>query len=391
MAGVDFTHQALRTRLVCRPGAALALADELAHLGCRRPLILTSKSMRAHSLYADLLLLLSDVAVAEFDNIPQHSDLEMIGRVTERMNFHEADCVVAVGGGSVSDSAKAAALLFAEGGTLRDLASRFILPATIVAPDLLRPKVPIISIPTTASAAEVTPSFGVRTPEGEKLLFWDPQLASRVILLDAKLNLSIPAPLMLATGMNGLAHCLEGLYSTSRSPISTSLALEGIRRFDHALRAVARDPESIEYRVELLVAAHLSGMVLASARSCLHHAVCHVIGATCGVPHGLANTVMLPHTVRFNQSAAPDCLSPIEAVLGESLSALPPGDDGFLFSWLANLQAECRLPGSLRDIGVAREALPDIARKTMHERGLAFNPRPVNKPDDIEAILDAAW
>jgi len=391
MGSLDFTHQALRTRLVCKPSAARSLPSELAQLGCARPLLLTSKHMRAHSFYYELHLLLHDFSVAEFDDIPQHSDLSMISRIVEKMTVHKADSLVAIGGGSVSDSAKAAALLSAEEGNLHQLASRFIAPKTIVAPRFLRPKLPIVSIPTTASGAEVTPSFGIRAPEGEKLLFWDPQTASRVILLDAELNVSVPASIMLATGMNGLAHCLEGLYSSNRSPISTVLALDAIKRFDRALRAVAAAPSVMDHRADLLVAAHMSGMVLASARSCLHHAICHVIGATSGAPHGDANSVVLPHALRFNQVAAADLLRPVAAALNEGRAGAQSIAPDALPEWLESLQAECRLPTRLRDIGVSHDALHGIASRIMRERGLAFNPRVVQDPGEIQALLERAW
>ena len=121
--------------------------------------------------------------------------------------------------------------------------------------------------------------------------------SSRVILLDPQANLAIPASLMLSTGMNGLAHCIEGLYSKNRSPMASILALDGIAQFDQALRHVARAPDQVQARAELLLAAHISGMVLATARSCLHHAICHVLGATFGVAHGAVNSVILPHAV----------------------------------------------------------------------------------------------
>src|SRR5574337_350185 len=299
-----FVHQSLCTRVVMKPGAVDQLAAELAQLGCRRPLMLTGSRIAASGLYAKARQSVRELALAEALEIPPHSSLECVGRVAALAREHDADALVTVGGGSVVDTAKAAALLLAEGGPLERHASRFEPPATVVTPALLRRKLPIIAIPTTASGAEVTGSIGVRTADGAKLLFSDVQLAARGILLDPEANLEVPAQVLLPTAMNGLAHCIEGLYSKSRSPVSDELARVGIVMFGRAMREVARSPSSVQARAELLAAAHLSGMVLASARSCLHPALCHVLGASFGVPHGAANSVMLPYSARFNAGSA---------------------------------------------------------------------------------------
>jgi alcohol dehydrogenase class IV len=384
-----FLHQSLRTRVVSRPGAALELGRELAKLGCRRPLLLSGTRTASGTLYADVRGTLSEFEFFEAQDIPQHSSVPTVSRVARIARDNGIDALVAVGGGSVSDTAKAVALVLAEGEPLEQHASRFIPPETVLTPDLVRVKLPIVSIPMTASGAEATPSFGIRTSHGSKLLFWDAQLASRVILLDPLANLATPASIMLSTGMNGLAHCIEGLYSKGRSPVASILALDGIVQFDRALRNVARAPDQVDARAELLLAAHISGMVLATARSCLHHAVCHVLGVTFGVAHGAVNSVILPHAVRFNApfavaelTAAADRLG-IAGSSGEATTAL--------VDWIRSIQQCTDVPTRLRDLGIDRGALRAVAEKTVHERGLAYNPRPVSDPSEIESILMTAW
>ena len=377
----EFAHQSLRTRLVLRAGAIHALREELGRLGVHRPLLLTSPRTARSALYATVQDLLQDGIALSVSDIPAHSSVQTVTRIADAARRAQIDGVVAVGGGSVSDTAKAVTLLLAEGGELAQHASRFVPPREVIIPALLAPKLPIVSIPVTASGAEVTPSFGIRTDAGTKLLFWDAQLASRVVLADPAATHEIPAALLLSTAMNGLAHCIEGLYSTARSPIASVLALDATRRFGSAMRELARDPQSEAARAELMLAAHMSGMVLASARSCLHHAICHVLGATFGVPHGAANAVILPHAVRFNAPAA-------QAEADAAAHALGGND---LPACLTALQADTGVPTRLRDLGIARDALPAVAHHVMGERGLAFNPRPVARPDDVLSILVAAW
>jgi len=252
------------------------------------------------------------------------------------------DCIVAFGGGSASDTAKAVAILLGEGGRLEDHAARFTPPATLHVPSLTKPKVPIVTIPCTASGAEVSAGLGVRTPEGHKLLFTDFQVASRVVLLDPAANLEVPAGVMLSTGMNGLAHCLEGLYSLERAPLGESMALDAMARFARALPAVRRDPQD--------------------------------------------NAVMLPYALEFNRPVVAPALERAALALGAASA-----DAVACIEAVRGLGRSLGVPQRLRDIGVPREALPRIAEKAMGERGLYFNPRRVAGPHEILSLLEAAF
>jgi alcohol dehydrogenase len=359
-----FIHRTPAAKVVYRAGALDDLPKELALLGVRRPLLLSGKRTSASPIYAKARSLVQ--APLAFEAVPEHSSVDVVESLAAKARQAAIDGFVAVGGGSASDTAKAVALLLAEGGRLADHASRFTPPDRLVIPELHQPKLPIAAVPCTASAAEVTPSLGVRTPEGTKLLFTDVQLASRLIVIDPAANVSVPARLMLSTGMNGLAHCVEGLYSRIQTPITRALARDGIERFLEALPAVASEPESVEHRGALLIAAHLSGQVLLNARTCLHHAICHVLGASTGVSHGDANSVMLPLVAAFNG----------EQSLSKRILAL---------------REELGVPTRLRDLGVQREALAAVAEHVMHERGVYFNPRAVSRAEEILGLLEQAW
>jgi alcohol dehydrogenase len=364
----EFVHRSPATKVVSRPGACAQLGEELAELGVRRPLVLSGRRTSASPAYQQSIASLQDFRA--FKEIPEHSSIAALEAVTQLARDHSVDGFVAIGGGSASDTAKAAALWLAEGGELESHATRFTPPAALVVPVLERSKLPIAAVPCTASGAEVTPGAGIRTADGRKLVFSDPKLSARLIVIDPAANAAVPAFIMLATGMNGLAHCIEGLYAKQRTPVTDALALHAIELFLEALPRVARAPESVDYRAKLLAAAHLSGLVLVNSRTCLHHAICHAIGAVTGATHGDSNSVILPHAMSFNYQAAPESL-PVARV--------------------HDLQAELGVPTRLRDIGVARELLATIAKKVMGERGLYFNPRPVQDPDEIHALLEAAW
>jgi alcohol dehydrogenase len=385
----DFIHRSSSAKVMFRPGALSGLAAEIAALGIRRPLAIASGSAWRSAIGEAVRAQLQGFKVAELVPVPPHSSRAAVADAVERARRHDADGFVAVGGGSASDTAKAAALWLAEGGTLESHATVFVPPTTLHVPDLRAPKLPIVAVPCTASAAEVTPSMGIRVDGGHKLLFSDPAVACRLIVFDPAANVSVPAPLMLSTGMNGLAHCLEGLYSKVRTPATTALALHAIGEFTWALPAVAREPGSVDARAALLSAAWLSGLVLANARSCLHHAICHALGASTGIAHGDANAVMLPHVLAFNAGAAAEEM----AAAARAIADARGGRDrsGSLASLVRDLAESIGVPTRLRDLGVRRDSLAAVAAATLSERGLMFNPRPVAGANEVEALLDAAW
>lgn len=388
----DFIHQSPLCRVIFRAHAIDALGDELARAGITRPLLLAGGAVARGPAYARMREHLGALPLLAHEGVPPHSSATLVGQLAAQARDFGADGLIAVGGGSVSDTAKAVALLLAEGGRLEDHASRFTPPDRLSIPDLKRPKLPIIAIPTTASAAEVTPGLGVRNAEGVKLLFSDPKLACRVILIDPVLNLEVPAPLMLATGMNGLAHCIEGLYARTRSPVAVALAQYAIPRFLEALPALAAAPQELAPRAALLSAAHLSGQVLLGARTCLHHALCHVLGAATGIAHGDANAVMLPHAMAFNQPAAAAELA--QAARAAGLAAFTDDDDaaaGKLTAAVRDLGERIGVPRRLRDLGVQREQLAGVAEHALGERGLYFNPRRVTSATPLLELLEQAW
>lgn len=381
-ASVDYHLFGTHVRFA--PGCAADLPAELDALGCARPVVLMQRRMHESAAWQRLQAMLAP-AVADlrvYGDVPTHGSVQWVQAVAADLAGFACDGIVAVGGGSVSDAAKALAMLLAEGGRLADHATRFTPPAKVEIPRRVRPKLPIIALPTTASGAEVTPSFGARDDD-HKLLFWNRGLASATVLIDPDLSADLPIDLLRYTAMNGLAHCFEGMYSRNRSPISDALALLATEHFAQSLESGG--DESAQ-RGQLLLAGHVSGLVLSMARTCLHHAICHVIGARHGVGHGLANTVILPHAIRFNEEVAAPLLAPALAVLNRVSGTRHER----VCDWVQDIVARRGLPHSLGALGVRREDLPAIARQTMTERGLAVNPRPVSHPDEVLSILERA-
>jgi alcohol dehydrogenase class IV len=222
----------------------------------------------------------------------------------------------------------------------------------------------------------VTPGGGARNAAGVKRAFWDPQLAARIVVHDPCVLAATPPMVLLTTGVNALAHCVEGIYSRMANPLSTALAIGAAPLLARGLRAVAAGHPNESDLAALGEGASLAGMVLANARVGIAHAICHVLGARFGVPHGVANSIMLPPSLAFNLPAT----RAEQKIFADAL-----GCD------VEELRNEIGVPSRLRDVGVQRSVLPEAARDVMYERGLHFNPRRVSGPEEVHEILLAAW
>ncbi len=181
--------------------------------------------------------------------------------------------------------------------------------------------------------------------------------------------------------MNALAHCIEAAYATRRSAEAEALALAGARRIVASLPAVVDDPDDLPARTALLAGAALAGRALQNAAMGVHHGLSQLLGGRTGIPHGLANALVLPHAMRFNGPAVPEAMTLIGQAIGDEHD--PPAA-------VVRLRAAVGLPERLRDVGVTEADLDAVARLSQGSVSVQANPRPVSEADARE-ILAAAW
>ena len=389
---VPFSWQGSTLRVVSGHDQVTAIGRHLRELGLTRAMLVSSPSTSSGWAARVIRQALCDRIVERFETVPPHSGEDTVADGVELARKAEIDCIIAVGGGSVSDTAKAILIVLAEGGEIGDHANVFDPPDRYEQKHLGEIKLPLIVVPTTASAAEVTPGLGIRARTGHKMVFWDHNVVPRLILLDPGAFSDTPAAVLAATGMNAFAHCVEGTYSRVANPISTALALHAARGLTIALPALARDPSDVGAKVMLMTAAHLSGHVISNARVGLHHAICHGLGSLGGMSHGDANAIMLPHVMRYNAEAAETELAMLAEAMGASRaehSVAQLASDAI--SRVEALQSASGVPIRLRDRNLNRSLIPLIAQKTLSDRGAYFNPRPAPPEEDIKALLEAAW
>jgi maleylacetate reductase len=271
-------------------------------------------------------------------------------RAMQAVRDSGADCTVALGGGSTTGLGKAIAL---------------------------RTDLPQIVIPTTYAGSEATPILG-ETRDGLKTTQKSPKILPEVIVYDVDLTLTLPPGLSATSGMNAIAHAVEGLYTQDANPIVSLMAEEGIRALGLALPRIVRDPGDREARSDALYGAWLCGVVLGSVGMALHHKLCHTLGGTFDLPHAETHTVVLPHAAAYNAPAAPEAMARVARALGVKEAT----------TGLYDLAKGLGAPIALKDIGMPEAGLDRAADLAVANP--YWNPRPIER-DGIRALLDDAF
>ena len=331
------------------------------------------------------------------NDIEPHTPLSAAVRLGRRFADAGVDLILAIGGGSASDLGKATAAVMTslDGGGAHVDMSRFFArvrgDGTVADPAVAGDPVPLVVVPTTLSGAELSPGAGV-TENGMKRVLWDRALAARAVLYETSGDNELPATIAATTGMNAVAHAVEALYSIKGDAISDALAIAGLESLTAGLlRYLVVGDRGEDAKAELFTGAVLAGRALCTARVCLHHAICHVLGAHHGVAHGAANAAMLSHVVDFNEAGAAEqlarCSSTIrsaaERVLGTPPAATAPG------AVLREFETRIGAPTTLAQIGLPNVDVEEVVAGLREERGIALNPVPVSDAD-VRRLLAAA-
>jgi len=366
-----WTHTGYAQQLVFGAGAIRRVVELLRAVGSRRALLVTTAGRLASNDGARLVRAMGSALESTFADVSSHAPAPMVQAAVLQARRDGVDAIVSFGGGSCADTGKAVNF-FAEqeAGT----------PGTSWAD---RPVLPHIAIPTTYSGAELTPFFGMTDPHTrQKQGAGGPTCAPVAAIYDVDLTLSTPPDVSAQTGMNALAHCVEIVWSPTRTPEAEAIALAGAARIVDALPRVVDEPDDVAARSSMLEGAALGGRCLQNGTMGIHHGLSQLVGGRTGIPHGLANAIILPHAIRYNAPAVPDAVARIGAAIGA------PDDPA---GALTELVARMGLPTRLSDVGgVTEDDLDAVARLSQSNFGVQSNPRPVSE-DDARQVLQAAF
>jgi maleylacetate reductase len=344
----NFTFENLPCRVVFGSGTLSAAKSEIERFGGKRALVLTTPPQEEQG--RKLGAALGPLFAGIFPDAVMHTPVEVTERALAAMKACNADCVVALGGGSTTGLGKALAL---------------------------RSGVNQLCIPTTYAGSEMTPILG-ETKDGLKTTVRNLAVLPETVIYDVDLTLTLPPSLAATSGINAIAHAAEALYARDGNPVITLMAEEGIRALAAALPAIAANPDDREARTGALYGAWLCAVCLATVGMSLHHKLCHTLGGTFDLPHAETHTIVLPHALAYNAPAAPDAMQRIARAIGASDAA----------RGLYDLSRKLNAKLALRDIGMPEDGIDRAADLAV--TNAYWNPRPLER-DAIRALIARAF
>lgn len=382
-------------KLLAGEQALEQLASELASLGARRPLLLTDKGVNATGLATLLANVLAEgelPVAAIWDEIPADSSTAVVERIAKRYRELDCDSLVALGGGSVIDTAKAVNILTSMGGEhLLDYSG---------AGCLTRPLKPLAVVPTTAGTGSEVTLVAVIKDEasGRKVPFTSPFLLPQLAVLDPRLTQGLPLNITAATAMDAMTHAIEAFIGTAKNPVSDALALMAVEKIANALPLILKDPQNKQLRLQLAEGSTLAGMAFSNSMVGLVHALGHSLGARCHLPHGLCMNLFLPTVLDYNRPEVDGELARLLLPLvgAERFAATPAHQRAeatitAIRTLRDTLWQAVKLPRTMSEAGVSdRSLLTEIRDLAVNDGALLFNRKGADR-EQLLTLLERAW
>ena len=392
MTTTQYRYNPLHQDIICAESAIDALPATVDALGASRAMITCGPTiLRACNVVPRVQEALGSRYVGTYSGVLPHSPVQTVEEGAAMAKETQPDVFISVGGGSTHDTTKAIATLLAEGGDIRDYAVIFEPPDKIIVPPTPSPKLPILSVPTTMGCAEFSRGGGGITDheQGRKLSIAGDGVTHRTVIIDGQALATTPLRILVSTAIGQLRIAIETVYSTGRNPIGDGMALHAIRLLFENL------PKCHEGDIDTLLTTK-TACAMASLASFgglgLNTATCHHVGGLYDVPHGEANAILLPHTMRYNLDACADRQRLIAEAIGVANSSMTDEEAGLAAADAVDgLCRDLQLPRTLREVGVPEDGLEYIATATLQDRSLSTNPKPITDAGPIMEVLHAAY
>jgi maleylacetate reductase len=365
--------------------AAEALAEEVRRCEAERVFLMVSGTLsRGTDEIAKVRSALGNRCAGVFDHMPPHTPRHAVIEAAAMAREAKADLIATVGGGSVTDGAKAVQLCLANDIRAAEAFDQCRARPDGSPPDLRPPTVRQITVPTTLSAGEFSAIAGV-TDERYKVkeLFRHPMIIPRAVMLDPAITMHTPEWLFLSTGIRAVDHCVEGICSGEANPYADAQALHGLSLLTRGLPRVKADPGDIEARLDCQLGSWLSmGPLAGGVPMGASHGIGYVLGAMFDIPHGHTSCIMLPAVMRWNRPANAARQAMVAAAMGH------PGEEAadVLDAFIAGLG----MPRSLGAVKIGPESFDRMAAQAMSTPWVPRNPRPIAGPAQVREILELA-
>ena len=366
-------------------GSREALISEITKRGYNKAFIVADKDLIGFGIVAKVTDVLGDFPYVIFSDFKANPTVNNVKAGVEAYKSSEADFVIAIGGGSAIDTAKAIAIIinnpeFADVVSLEGVA------------DTKKRCVDIIALPTTAgTAAEVTINYVITDEEsGRKMVCVDPNDIPVLAIVDADLMATMPAGLTAATGMDALTHAIEGYITKGAWELSNILEINAIKIIADNLRAATFDGANKRAREQMALGQYVAGMAFSNVGLGCVHSMAHPLGARYDIAHGVANALLLPFVMEFNMIACEKKYCRIATAMGVDVSAMTVSEGAqAAVEAVRQLSLDLKIPQTLREIGIPEEALPQLANDAFNDVCTGGNPREITEADILELYKKA--
>ena len=372
------------TKVVFGTGSISELPMEIATLG-KKAFLVTDPGIKETGLVDLVTDRMGDLLAGVYSDVPQDSGMEVVDKGAEAALSGGADVLVSLGGGSVIDTAKGMCIVMKEGGSLRDFQGMQMLT---------RPQTPHIVVPTTAgTGSEVTSGAVVMDREqGQKVIIFEYFNTPRIAILDPRMTEKLPPNLTATTGMDAMTHAVESYVSQQRNPISDAAALHAIKLITEYLPLSVNNGSDLAARGQMQVAALLAGWAFSNAMVGLVHAMAHSLGAVCGIAHGLANGLLLPHVMKYNLAEVPELLADIARAMGADTAGMDSFDAGqAAVNEMQAFSKRIGLSQRLRDLGIDVDTLKECSELSMSDGSIIYNPKIIMEAEEVFAVYEEAY
>lgn len=373
----------LPTKIEYGVGVSGTLRDHIQQWGVKDVLVVTDKGIRSSGLLTGIEQQLEEANTrfVIFDEVEPNPKDKNVQRGAEQARLLDADCLVAIGGGSPIDCAKAISVVATHDGPVRRYADRKNITGKIL---------PLIAIPTTAgTGSEVT--FGAvitDTQEHFKFTVKHANTAPKIALVDPVLTVTMPPALTAATGMDALTHAIEGYTATVAEPLADAAALYAVELIMKYLKTAFVDGKNMEARAGMLLGSLLAGISFSHSDVAAVHCIAEALGGKYDAPHGVCNAVVLPEMMAYNMDYCQERYARIAAAMGITYANLEEGAQKAVEA-VRQLARDVQLP-DFRSLGIKAEDFEELAHNSAINGSNPDNPRPMQEQDYL-AVLTSLW
>lgn len=382
-------------KLLCGDLSLERIPNELQHLNAQRPLVLSDAVLAKIGTMAQVTSAMEAegvAAAAVFTDIPVDSSLAVVNRIAAFYREQNCDSIVAIGGGSVIDTAKGVRLVLSQ-----DTDDIFSISGL---ENVTNGKhIPFVVVPTTAGTGSECTGVAVikNDTNGVKMEFLSPFVEPDVAVIDPRMTMGLPPKATASTGMDALCHAVEACTCLQANPLSTAYGTAAIKLIAENLEAATLNGKDKKARFNMALASTMAGIAFSNSMVGAVHAIGHALGGVCGVPHAVAMTILLPHVMRYNlchSAGAYAALLPwlvgMDAAMATPAEKRADAAIAAIVSLGRKLNAACGLPLTLGEAGVSKEAFAKVAEFAVNDGALIVNPRAATEEQVIE-ILNAAF